>query len=133
MEKYILTILTLILLAGCQMQTELTPKIGSITLETDKDLYHSNEIIHVTSKVSSQTDLNNITIHFYGIYAGRYRLEHTLQSELKRGENIIIFDYTAPKCYGCAGISPGTYQISADVLYDSKIMSTTTINVELRQ
>jgi hypothetical protein len=138
--KQILFLIALILIAGCtsvaQMQInepKTVPSIEKINLKTDKDLYHSGEIIHIEAKISSEMALSNATVRFYGIYASRYRLDQTKTSDLTIGENIVILDFTAPRCYGCAGISPGTYQISVDVVYGNETLANVTKDIEIRQ
>ena len=131
--RNIILMLALIFLIGCKAEAIETSAINSITLDTDKDIYHSNEIIHLTSKINSQTELNSAEIRFYGIDAGGYRLDHTITQNLNKGDNIITFDYQAPRCYGCAGIKPGTYEITAIISYNHDILATTAVNTELRQ
>lgn len=106
--------------------------LGGINLTTDKDLYHSNEIIKVTADIDSPVQLNNVSVRFYGIYSRRYRLDQTKIVDLNKGDNIITLDYQAPKCYGCAGIKPGTYKINADIIYNEETLTNTSVDIELR-
>ena len=132
MRKIIL-ILTLLFLVGCTIEAQDTFSIDSVELTTDKDIYHSNEIIQITSNINSPAEIKNATIHFYGIHASRNRLEKTMYQDLTSGENIVTYEFQAPRCYGCAGVKPGTYKINVDVIYNEQVLSTKTIDIELRQ
>lgn len=131
MKEYF--ILLLILVVGCETAQLETSSIDEITLSTDKELYHSGEIIHITAGINSPAEIENVTIRFYGIYSGRYRLDQTKVVDLHEGENNVTLDYNAPRCYGCSGISPGTYQISTDVIFNGGSMLNSTVDVEIRQ
>ena len=138
MKKIIFLVLVLFIL-GCEIEDVdvnepiTIASIDSVSLSLDKDLYHSGEIIHMGATINSEVALENVSIRFYGIEASRYRLDITEITDLKLGENTVVFDYKAPSCYGCAGIRPGTYQISADVIYDEEVLSTSTVDIEIRQ
>ena len=131
MKKYL--VILLLLLVGCEITQINSPVLDTMRITTDKELYHSGEIIHITANINSPMELNNITIRFYGIHASRYRLDQTKIVNLYKGNNNITLDYNAPRCYGCAGINPGTYEICTDVIYNGKSLANATINVEIRQ
>ena len=137
MKKYLLILLIFII--GCETAQlrapdEITPvSLAKINLATDKELYHSGEMMHITVNVNSPVSLNNVSVKFYGIHASKYRLDQTKIVDLHEGENIITLGYNAPRCYGCAGISPGTYQISADVIYNEETLATASVDIEIRQ
>jgi len=130
MKKYFSLLLFFVI--GC-IPIQLQSSIGEITLSTDKGLYHSGEIIHITVSINSPIEIENVTIRFYGIYSRRYRLDQTKVVDLDKGENNVTLDYNAPRCYGCSGISPGTYQISADVIFNGENLVNSTVDVEIRQ
>ncbi len=129
MKKYFLILLFFVV--GCETAHLLS--IGEIILTTDKELYHSGEMIHIATDINSPMDLSNTTIRFYGIYSGRYRLDQTKIVDLNAGENVITLDYNAPSCYGCSGISPGVYQINVDVVYNEETLANASVDVEMRQ
>jgi hypothetical protein len=104
-----------------------------ISLSTDKELYHSNELMNITVEVNSPEELKNARIRVYGIYSGRYRLNEEKEVDLEIGKNNISFLYKTPRCYGCAGISPGVYEINAELEYDGEIKINETKSVEIRQ
>ena len=126
--KLIYLFLFLIFIIGCETEVD-----SSITLETDTDVYHSGEIIHITSQIQSPADINGVLVRFYGIDAGRYRLDETITTNLVKGENTIAFEYTAPSCNTCSGINPGVYNINVDVMDNQETLVSETINIEIRQ
>ena len=136
-KTIILGLLILIFITGCGIQGNFIassePSVELTSLNTDKELYHSGEMIHIAFNINSQTVLNNVSIRFYGIYSRIYRLDQTKIVDLIMGENTITLDYQAPRCYGCSGISPGTYQITADVIYNNEILTNNSISIEIRQ
>jgi len=134
-KKTILILIILIFLAGCTIQGKViqSPSLEILSLKTDKDLYHSGEIINITADVSSPVNLDNVKVRFYGIYSRTYRLDKTETISPNQGENTITTAYTAPRCYGCSGISPGTYQISVDVVYNNQTLASSSKDIEIRQ
>ncbi|MBW3015788.1 hypothetical protein KY330_05165 [Candidatus Woesearchaeota archaeon] len=140
MNKIILFgLLTLILVVGCQTQafkledTEEPLTVSVISFTTDRELYHSNEVIRMASSISSNRELENVTVRFYGIMASRNRIDESIVRPLVVGENTLEVEYQAPSCYGCAGVRPGTYQITCEVLNSGELAATRTIDIELRQ
>ncbi|MFH0863224.1 MAG: hypothetical protein V1875_09400 [Candidatus Altiarchaeota archaeon] len=89
--------------------------IKTVSLATDRGLYHSRENLKADITIESELDQPaDITLH--GINAKGYeRLNLKTSQELGRGRNIISMGYMLPSCTGCSGISPGNYTISADV------------------
>ena len=128
--------LLLLLLAACTAQSRDTinsDSIDSVSVSTDKPLYHSGEIIKLSVKLDSPSDMNNVTLKYYGILSGSYRLSKSQIVDVKKGENNYSLDYVAPNCFGCAGISPGTYDVSVDVIYADRTVGTGTLGIEIRQ
>lgn len=123
----------LIFITGCAVEGLESLQQPSLTLTTDKELYHSGEVMHISSHIVSSTALNNVSVRFYGIYAGRYRLDQNTVVDLNKGENDIEIDYNAPRCYGCSGIQPGTYSINVAVSYNGEVLANSSVNVEIRQ
>ncbi len=142
-------ILCLFLLSGCQTQTyspelpsDTSPKmihiyddisISSISLSTDKELYHSGEKIHLNCDFLSDQPIENADLKFYGIYSTKYRLNKKMIINISEGENSFSLEYHAPSCYGCTGIKPGTYKVNADIIYNSKTIANSSKNIEIRQ
>ena len=106
----------------------------NINISTDKELYISREISNITVTIESSDDLNNVTLKVYGIYAkSRYYLDTANAVNLTSGTNVNNIIYNLPSCTGCAGISPGTYKIYAETIYNSTTISNSTKDIEIRQ
>ena len=131
MKKLILFFI-LILVSGCGIQGFFINE-PSMTLKTDKEVYYSADIIHITSKIMSPINTDNASIRFYGIYTNRYRLDQTFPINLTKGKNTITLDYTSPKCNVCGGIREGTYQISVDIIYNNEVYLNESVDVEIKQ
>jgi len=155
--KYKIMILALligILISGCvqeKIETTTTTQTTSTTttttttipivsnpevemsLSTDKETYHSNELMNITVAINSSSNLQEVNVRVYGINARVYRIDKTEKRNLTIGTNTITLSYKTPRCYGCAGITPGTYQINANLTYNGNVIASTTKNVEIRQ
>ncbi|MBN2013572.1 MAG: hypothetical protein JW778_00180 [Candidatus Altiarchaeota archaeon] len=107
------------------------PEIN-ISLSTDKDVYHSNELMSINVVVDSSHDLD-VLLRIYGISAGYYRIDKTESMALLRGLNQKSFSYQTPRCYGCAGIQPGSYNVNVDVIYNSEVIASSTTEIEMQQ
>jgi hypothetical protein len=133
MKRIILILMLLVFLSGCTMQGKYIHRPGIASLETDKGLYHSGEIINITAGINSPINLENVKVRFYGIYSRVYRLDNTQTVNLSIGKNTASLEYKAPNCFGCSGIRPGTYQISADLIYGNDVLTTEKTDIEIRQ
>ncbi len=100
-----------------------TPSL-TLNLSSDKEVYHSSEEMELETTIETPTKIENLTVKVYGIKdrAGRFRVN---------GERIVnvdppgtneIFKFRMPSCYGCAGVSPGEYEIRFEVLKDGEII-----------
>lgn len=109
------------------------PTIESVA--TDKDLYHSNEVMHITMVVESPAGVTNATFVITGIRDnnGRERLSHNLTTGLLRGSNNVTYDYQLPPCSGCAGLSPGDYQFNVTIFEDGVVSNTVNHTVRIEQ
>jgi hypothetical protein len=102
-----------------------------LQLDTDKELYHSNEMMNITLHVTSDIEMNNATARVYGIYAGSNRLDLSKTADIKEGENTIYFEFRTPPCNRCSGISAGNYTITAEIEKDvNKIVTSKSIDIQ---
>ncbi len=104
-----------------------------ISLSTDKETYHSNEHMDIAVTIDSPAILRGVGVRVYGIKARTDRLDKTEKINLTIGVNTITFSYKTPRCTGCAGIRPGTYQINVDLIYNNDFIARATKNVDIRQ
>ncbi len=105
-------------------------KYLNVKVEVDKKLYHSGENILTKVTINSPFAIPDVYLRVYGIYANRNRIEEYRQVSINEGDNTFEFTFTTPKCYGCAGISPGMYDIAVDV---APIVSTGKTEIEVQQ
>ena len=104
----------------------------SITLfETDKKAYHSREKMNVTIELDSADYAQDAVLKVYGIYSGRNRLDITRKIKLDKGVNRVTYEYTTPSCFGCAGINPGTYNITSELYVGDRLLDSATTTVEM--
>jgi hypothetical protein len=104
-----------------------------MSISTDRELYHSNEIMTINVTIDSPGEIPGADVRVYGINARYYRLDKTEKTNIDTGENTVVISYTTPSCTGCAGISPGTYQLNADLTYGGNVIASATRDVEIRQ
>lgn len=103
------------------------------SLSTDKQVYHSNEPMNITLDVYASGDAE-VNVKVFGIKDRRnnYRLNRIEKRNLTSGMNTIYYSYTTPSCYGCAGINPGTHQITSLVSCE-KITTNKTIEIRIER
>jgi hypothetical protein len=111
------------------------PGIPKLTLNfsSDKEVYRSSEEMELTATIQTETKAENLTVKIYGIKdsTGRFRV---------KGEKVIgvdppgkaeTFEFRMPSCYGCAGVSPGDYEIVLEVLQNGEIIGNHSLTVKL--
>ena len=137
--KIYFIIAVLVLMAACTQQTEiqssstepLTPS-AALTLETDKDVYHSGETMNINVNVVSNEVFDG-DLMVYGINSRYYRLNKTKEVNLTKGLNTFIFEYKAPSCNTCSGIRAGAYDVTAKLTYQNETIANSTISVDIQQ
>jgi len=120
---------------GPELESDLDqePEI-SITVLTDKEVYHSNEEMEIKVLIETTEELPDSEIYLYGIDTGGVRgprLEIEEDAEIKVGSTALSFEYTTPKCYGCAGISEGLYNINVELTDENGTIANATTEVEI--
>jgi hypothetical protein len=108
-------------------------EITSVT--TDKDLYHSNEIMNITIMVNSAGNMDNTTARIEGISDenGKMRISHEMPANLSAGPNILFYAYKLPSCSKCAGLDAGTYQVNVTLIRNGSPVSNMTHSFQLEQ
>jgi hypothetical protein len=106
-----------------------------LSVSTDKPLYHSNEIMHISVDVGSSGKMDNATLLISGIEDsyGDVRLMHTLSANLIPGTNTLSYDYQLPPCSHCAGLDPGDYQFNVTLERDGVILGHTNHTIRIEQ
>ena len=123
-----------VLLTGCVTE----PIVDSVEIEnvtTEKDTYHSGEIMNITVVLKSTTDVSGVYANVSGITdkRGRNKLFKETTTNLTRGLNNVTFTYTMPACSSCSGISEGIYHFNASVVYGNVTVGNSTCSVILKQ
>jgi hypothetical protein len=107
--------------------------VVTMSMLTDTETYHSGEYMEVRVSAACSEDLGSAIIKVYGIKdgAGRYRVNQEKIVEMSPPGNETVFLFEMPVCYGCAGISPGEYEIMAELLYSGEVIGNASKTVTL--
>jgi hypothetical protein len=111
------------------------PSAGIRSVSTDKDLYHSNELMQVTVEVRSTGFMNNTTLLFSGIedrYGG-LKLNGSLPANLTPGLNTLSYEHRMPSCSHCSGLDPGDYQFNVTLERDGVILASANHTIRIEQ
>jgi len=126
----------MVIIAACVVPGCLGPGTAHITsVTTDKDLYHSKEIMNITVLASSQGDMSNTTLRLRGIQDrhGDFQLDLESPVNLSPGLNTLVYDHQLPSCSSCSGLSAGTYQIEVELIHNGMVISNMTHSIQLEQ
>ncbi len=117
---------------SCEFSPCLQDPVKGIDLKSERNLYHSQEIMWLNLTVESETGgLAQVWAH--GIEARlTERLRIRQNQTLKPGINEIMLKYPTPSCTGCAGIKPGNYTVTAEVTVGARTQSKN-ITVDIQQ
>ena len=145
MKTYFLILLTL--LAGCAHQLTVespenahilqkavsTPGVD-LQISTDAHTYCSGQQMKLTLTINAGKSLQNVHLLLYGLKS-RYEIYKLNQEDwlnLTPGTHTLSYDHKIPPCSPCAGISPGNYNITAELTMDEQKLATaqTTINIQ---
>ena len=112
-----------------------TPSAEITSATTDRDLYHSGDIMTITISISASGQMDNTTVRLEGIEdrRGNAHLTHDIPANLSWGPNTFFYEYALPHCSSCAGILPGDYDILVTLEKDSEILDTANLTVTLEQ
>ncbi len=105
----------------------------SMSIITDTEVYHSGEYMEARISTASNRDLDSVIIKFYGIQnkVGSYEVNKEQIVEIKAPGEETVFLVVMPRCYGCAGMESGEYELTAELIYNNEIIASTTKTVEL--
>jgi len=90
------------------------PLLEIVNVSTDKDLYHSAEVMTFKVLVYAVKDFEDVNVTANGIVN---RLNATRIVNLTEGVSEVPFVYTLPRCNVCGGIRAGYYNITGGVVY----------------
>lgn len=106
-----------------------------LNLLSDKEVYHSSEEMELITTIETETKLENLTIRVYGIKdrRGNYRVNGERIVDIDPPGTSETFAFRMPSCYGCAGISPGEYEIIFETVKDGEIIGNRSLTVKLEK
>lgn len=114
----------------------LQPAGAQITsFTTDKDLYHSNEVMNIAISVSTTGTVDNATVRIQGISDrhGRSRLSHDIHANLSSGPATFVYEYHLPSCSSCAGLDPGNYEVNVTLFRNNETLSQLNRTIRIEQ
>jgi hypothetical protein len=135
----LILIIALVIVAACGLVVTsffLGPGSASITsVTTDKDLYHSHEVMMITVSLSSQGSMGNATLRLLGLQDedGHFQLNKDLPVTLSMGPNTLVYEHELPHCSSCSGLLAGTYTIDASLIHNGIVVSNMTRSFQLEQ
>jgi hypothetical protein len=111
------------------------PKATVFSVTTDRDLYHSNDVMMMKILVNSTGFTTDTSLKIEGIkdIYGQTRLLHNMRANLTPGPNIFLYDYHLPTCSKCSGLDPGNYSINVTLDKNGTIISNLSTTVHLEQ
>ena len=89
--------------------------------------------MNITVYVDGPQSLENASLRVYGIHSSYYRLDKTQKINLSQGPQKVLIDYTTPSCFGCARISPGKYNVTAELTVNGELADNQTIQIEIQE
>ena len=111
-------------------------QVAVTSFQTDKDLYHSKEMMQIQVSISSGSPVANATVHIWGI-TDRYGDTHLMKDipvELNPGVTTITTEYQLPACSKCSGIDPGDYPVNLKLVRDgNQLLAVGSHTVHLEQ
>jgi hypothetical protein len=129
-------VLVVLLIAVSAMACSSLPASAKVTsVTTDKDLYHSNDVMMMKILVNSTGITTDTSLKIEGITDtyGQTRLSHIMRANLTPGPNTFLYDYHLPTCSKCSGLDPGNYPINVTLDKNGTIISNLSITVHLEQ
>ena len=107
----------------------------NLNLSADKEIYHSSDEMGLETSIETYTKLENITIKVYGIKdrRGNYRVSGERTVNINPPGTSETFAFRMPSCYGCAGVSPGDYDIILEVVQNGEVIGNFSKTVKLEK
>jgi len=118
--------------AGTGMPSDGTETAPEISAYSDKKIYGSGEGMKTTVLVSGGS--GTATLRVFGVMdrGGSYRINSAKEVNLG-GSSEEVFDFRMPSCYGCAGVSPGDYIITAELVQDENQIAMAEFTITLQK
>lgn len=109
--------------------------IVSMSILTDTETYHSGEFMEARVYTACNRDIDSAILRIYGVKdkTGKYNVNEEKTIDVKAPGEETVFMVRMPQCYGCAGISPGEYEITSELIYGGEILENTTKTIKLEK
>jgi hypothetical protein len=105
-----------------------------ISIAMDKEIYYSSEEMNINASILLPEE-GYVVLKIYGIpdSRGNYRIneERNISAGPERTDEAFVF--SMPSCYGCAGVSPGNYEIVMELVSNGKIIGNCSKTVKLEK
>jgi len=140
----IVVVFALIFLANTQKENGFieenlttTPETSQLTLNlsSNKEVYHSSEEMELRTTIETSSRAENLTIKVYGIKdrRGKFRVNGEKVVDINPPGTSETFAFRMPSCYGCAGVSPGEYEIIFEVMHTGEVIGNFSKTVKLEE
>jgi hypothetical protein len=105
-----------------------------LSLAADKEIYHSSEEMSLNAGIMLEKEAN-VTLRLYGIpdSRGNYRVMEERNISIGQYGMNETFVFNMPSCYGCAGVSPGEYEIVMEAWHNDEMVGNCSKTVTLEK
>jgi hypothetical protein len=110
-------------------------RTGILQVTTDRDVYHSRDIMKITVVADIAPPADNMTLKIEGIRDthGKLRLRHSVPVNTTGSSVILLDDFELPPCSSCAGLPAGDYPFNVTLIRDDSTLSATNHTVRIEQ
>lgn len=125
----VVLVVALVVLSGALAHADI------LSVTTDNDLYHSNNVMKITVTVTSSGTISNAAVNFTGI-TDRYgddKLVHVMPVNLSPGTNTLTYNHQLPSCSHCSGLDPGTYSFNVTLERDGMVLDQANHSIRIEQ
>jgi hypothetical protein len=107
----------------------------TLKLSSDREIYHSSEEMELRTNIETETKIENLTVKVYGIRdrRGNFRVSGERILNIEPPGTSETFEFRMPSCYGCAGVSPGDYEIIFEAIHNGEILGNFSKTVKLEK
>lgn len=106
-----------------------------MNLASDREIYHSSEEMRLNAIAGPSENSENVTLRIYGIRDNSGNLRVSEERNATMGQDGLneTFVFRMPSCYGCAGVSPGEYEIVMEMWRNGELAGNCSKTVALEK
>lgn len=110
-------------------------RTGILQVTTDRDLYHSHDVMKITVVADIAPPADNMTLRLEGIRDtnGKLRLKHSVPVNTTGSSVILLDEFELPPCSSCAGLPAGDYPFNVTLVRNNSTLSTIMHMVRIEQ